>query len=152
MKWKSLILAASILVNVGLVSFVVLGHDPMTPVFISEAQAQLRSVGGGGYVVVAARSSSNDDAVWIIDNREKRLNIYQEHKKSVVRVASVDLRAKFGANLAGDLIMMPAMISSSTEAVYVIDPVGKKMVAFVLGRKGAVGTLGARDLDVDFKK
>ena len=151
MKWKSLILAASILVNVGLVCYVVLGHDPMTPVFISEAQAQLRTVRGGGYVVTSARTSSNSDAVWVIDNREKRLIIYEEQKKSIARMASVDLRAKFGANV-GDLIMMPAMISSSTEAVYIIDPIGKKMVAFVLGRKG-VGVIGrGRDLDVDFKK
>ena len=61
--------------------------------------------------------------------------------------------ARTSASLAGDLLLLPGQIPGGTEAVYVIDPVGKKIVVYnCRGTGKEVDVIGARDLGKDFRE
>lgn len=153
MKWKNLLMVVSVALNLALLSYLVLG--PGQPaIFISESFAQNRAVAGGGYAVTTANVTSSKQALWVVDNREKRLIVYLfsgGSRKRLDLIGARDLRRDFGENLAGDVIILPGEISGGTEAVYVIDPVGKRLIAY--GSHGKkVELLGTRDLGKDFRK
>ena len=154
MRLRNLVVAVSVLLNVGLLAYLVFG--PSEPaIFISESFGQNRTVAGGGYAATTANVTTSKQALWLIDNREKRLIIYQfagsGRKRKLDGVAARDLRRDFGETLAGEVMLLPGQVSSGTDAVYVIDPVGKKLVAYATDGK-SVEVFGARDLDQDFRK
>ena len=147
MNWKNMLVTLSVALNVGLVVYLAVAPS------IPTAFAQNRTVQAGGYTATTADVSSTRQALYIIDNREKRMNVYvfNPGKRGLKPVQSIDLRGPkvFGAALAGDVKILPGRISSTTEAVYVIDPVGKKMVVFASkGRK--VELVGIAALAKDF--
>jgi len=154
MRLRNLVVAASVMLNVGLLAYLVFG--PSEPaIFISESFAQNRTVAGGGYAATTANVTTSKQALWLVDNREKRMIIYQfasgGRKKKLDPIGARDLRRDFGETLAGEVILLPGQVSSGTDAVYVIDPAGKKLVAYATEGKG-IEVLGARNLDQDFRQ
>ncbi len=150
MKVRNLILGASILLNVALVIWLATGHTPDMPAF-----AQNRAVSGGGYAATTANITTSRQALFVVDNTEKRLIVYafpSARGQNIEGIASRDLRKDFGENLAGDLLVLPGQIPGGTEAVYVIDPVGKKMIVYnCRGTGKEVDAIGNRDLGKDFR-
>ena len=153
MKWKSMLVVLSVTLNVGLLAYLVMGPSYPT-IFISEGYGQNRAVAGGGYAVTSANVTSSRQALWVIDNREKRMIVYlvgSGKKRGLEPIAARDLRRDFGEGLAGDLLMLPGEISSGVEAVYVIDPVGKKLIGYY-SRGKRLELVGVRDLGQDFRQ
>ena len=153
MNWKNVLIAGSVLLNVALLAWLATGHAPdvmMTPAF-----AQNRSVSGGGFTITTANITSGRTALYVIDNTEKRMIVYafpSARGRELEGIASRDLRRDFGENLAGDLLIVPGLIQGNTDAVYVLDPVNKKLVAYnCRGTGREVDVIGSRDLDKDFK-
>ena len=152
MNRKNLLVTLSVALNVGLVVYLVFG-GPDTVINLPAAYGQNRAVAGGGIVATTAEVSSTRQAIYIVDNREKRMNVYAfpSGRGGLQAIGAVDLRSEkaFGAGLAGDVIMVPGRISSTNEVVYVIDPVGRKLIVY--GSKGkGIEVLDARDLGKDF--
>ena len=153
MKWKSLLVTLSVALNVGLIVYLVAGSAD-TVITLPAAFAQNRAVAGGGLAATTADVSSTRQALYVVDNREKRMNVYtfsSSGKGNLKPIGTVDLRSDkaFGPGLAGDVMLLPGRISSTTEAVYVIDPVGRKLIVFASkGKKLEV--IGATDLGKDF--
>ena len=149
MNWKSMVVVASVALNVGLVVYLVTGTGP------DMAFAQNRTVSGGGYVITTANITSSRMALYVIDNTEKRLIVYAfppARGQNIEGIASRDLRKDFGENLAGELLMVPGVIEGNSDAVYVIDPVGKKMNIYnCRGTGKTVDLIGQRDLGKDFR-
>ena len=152
MRRQNVLLMLSVLMNVGLVLYLFLGTGPT--ILVPEALGQNRASYGGGYAVASAEISNTREALYLISNAEKRMVLYAVETgrgSRVVPLGARDLREDFGENLAGDLIMVPGAVSTSSEAMYVIDPVGKRMIAYgYSGRK--VEILGAREFEQDFKQ
>jgi len=152
MKGKDLLVGLSVVLNLGLLAYLLLGPGE-PPIFISTSFAQNRAVAGGGYAATTADVSSSRQALWVVDNREKRMIVYvfPSGKKKLTPIAARDLRRDFGENLAGNIMLLPGEISGQAEAVYAIDPVGKKLIAYY-SRGKDVEVAGVRNLDEDFKK
>ena len=151
MNWKNLLIAGSVLLNVVLLVWLASGNAPSA--LMAPLDAQNRSVSAGGMSATTARVTSSRQALWVLDNTEKRLIVYafpSARGKNLDIISGRDLRKDFGENLAGELLMLPGEIPGGTEAVYVIDPVGKKLIAFE-SRGSTVEPIGMRDLDKDFK-
>ncbi|KPK99313.1 MAG: hypothetical protein AMK75_06750 [Planctomycetes bacterium SM23_65] len=153
MKWKSMFVVMSVMLNVGLLAYLVMGPSHPT-IFLSETYGQNRAVAGGGYAVTTANVTSSRQALWLVDNSEKRLIVYlvgSGKKRGLEPIAARDLRRDFGEDLAGDVLLVPGEISSGVEAVYVIDPVGKKLIGYFSRGKG-LELVGLRNLGEDFRK
>lgn len=154
MKWKNLLIVLSVALNVGLVVCLVTGPSG-SGVFLPQSFAQNRAVSGGGYAATTADIRSSRQALWVVDNTEKRLILYDIPSITKgVRIeilANRDLRRDFGADLAGDIMLLPGNVSGQAEAVYAIDAVGKKLIAYYSQGRG-ITVLGARDLGKDFKR
>jgi hypothetical protein len=154
MKAKNIVVAASILLNVALIVYLATGHTPDV-ILNAPAYGQNRAVSGGGYVGTTALMASNRQALYLIDNTEKRMILYgfpSGRGAALDGLASRDLRIDFGPNLAGDLMVLPGEITSGVEAVYVIDPVGKKLVVYSFRGTGKeIELMAQRDLSKDFK-
>lgn len=153
MKWKSMLVIVSVTLNVGLLAYLVMGPSHPT-IFISESYGQNRAVAGGGYAATTANVTTSRQALWLVDNREKRLIVYLVglgKKRGLDAIAARDLRRDFGEDLAGDLMVLPGEISSGVEAVYVIDPVGKKLISYY-SRGKKLELVGMRNLGEDFRQ
>lgn len=151
MRWKNLLVMLSVVLNLGLLGYLVVGTG-QPPILISEGFAQNRAVAGGGYAATTASVTTSRQALWIIDNREKRLIVYlvPSGKKRIEPLGARDLRRDFGENLAGELMVLPGQLSGQAEAVYVIDPVGKKLIGYYSKGK-EIDIIGARNLELDFR-
>lgn len=153
MNWKNVLIAASVLLNVALVVYLATGHGPA--VIVTPAFAQNRSVSGGGFAITSANITSSRTALYVINNVEKRMIVYafpSARGRQIEGIAARDLRNDFGADLAGDLLIVPGLIEGNTDAVYVVDPVGKRLVVYNCRGSGKeVDVIGTRDLDKDFK-
>jgi len=154
MNWKHWLVTVSVALNVGLLTYLVIGPSH-PPIFISESFGQNRAVAGGGYAATTANVTSNRQAIWIIDNREKRMIVYlfpAARGHQMEPVAARDLRKDFGEDLAGELICLPGQLPGGQEAVYVLDPVGKKLIAYYSRNGKDVEVVGSRDLGKDFRE
>jgi hypothetical protein len=152
MSARKMILTVVVVANFALLGYLVMG-TAQPPIFIGDLQAQNRSINVGGYAMTTALVTGSRDGLWVIDNQEKRLIVYvpPSGKKKLEPVAARDLRRDFGEGLAGELVILPGMISGSTGGVYVVDPVGKKLIVYYL-KDNDLEILGMRDLGADFTK
>jgi len=154
MRWKNVLMVVSVAVNVGVVAWLVFG--PTQPaIFISEGYAQARAVTGGGYAATTGHVSSSREALWVIDNTEKRMLVYvfpSAKGRPLDLLGGRDLRKDFGENLAGELLIIGGEVSGGIDGMYVIDPVGKRLIAY--GSRGGreIEVLGAANLAQDFNK
>ena len=156
MNWKNVVLALSVVLNVGLLVYLATGGGPnMTDIMMTRAFAQNRTVSGGGFVLTTANITSSRRALYVIDNTEKRMIVYafpSARGQNIEGIASRDLRKDFDANLAGELLMVPGEIPGGTEAVYVLDPVGKRLIVYNCRGTGTmVDVIGKRELGADFR-
>jgi hypothetical protein len=154
MNWKHGLVTLSVALNVGLLVYLVIGPG-QTPLLVSESFGQNRAVAAGGYAATTANISSNRQALWIIDNREKRMIVYAFPPAKGHRLepfAARDLRKDFGEDLAGELICLPGLLPGSDEAVYVMDPVGKKLIVYYSRNGKDLEVVGSRDLGKDFRE
>jgi len=156
MNWKHWGVTLSLALNVGLLAILLIGHGQPPAILISESYGQNRAIAGGGYAATTAAVSSNRQALWVIDNQEKRLIVYCFPSGVGRRMEVIglrDLRKDFGPDLAGELMLIPGALGTGSEdAVYVIDPVGKKLIAYVSRNAREPEMLGGRDLANDFRK
>ena len=153
MKWKNMLVVLSVVLNAGLLGYLAFGTS-QPAIFISESYGQNRAVAGGGYAATTANVTSSKQGLWVLDNREKRMIVYlvgSGKKRGLEPIAARDLRRDFGENLAGDLLVLPGEITSGVEAVYVIDPVGKKLIGYYSRGKN-LEVVGVRDLGQDFRQ
>ena len=152
MKWQNVLLASSILLNAVLAVSLMSGRAPDlgTPAF-----GQNRAVSGGGITATTANITSSRQGLWVVDSTEKRMIVYafpSARGKPLDVVGARDLAKDFGADLAGEVLMLPGEIPGGSEAVYVIDPVGKKLVAYNCRGTGKdVDVIGSADLGKDFR-
>jgi hypothetical protein len=154
MNWKHGLVTASVALNVGLLVYLVMGPGH-PPILISESFGQNRAVAGGGYAATTANVTSNRQALWLIDNREKRMIVYlfpgtRGHR--LEPIAARDLRKDFGEDLAGELICIPGQLPGAEEGVYVLDPVGKKLIVYYSRNGKDLEVIGSRDLGKDFRE
>ena len=152
MNWKNGVLVVSVVANVALVLYLVLGTSP---VIVTPVYGQQRVASGGGYTMTTADITSSRKALWIIDSTEKRMIVYAfpaSRGKNLDGISERDLRKDFGENLAGELLVVQGATSSNTEAVYVVDTVGKKLIAYECRGGKEVEVIGTRDLAKDFRK
>ena len=155
MNWKHWV-ATLLLVNAAVLVVLLIGHGQPPAILVSASYGQNRAIAGGAYAVTTAAVSTNRQALWVIDNQEKRMIVYL-FPSAVGRrldvIGARDLRKDFGPDVAGELMCIPGSLGSGSEdAVYVIDPVGKKMIAYVSHNGREPEMLGARDLAKDFKE
>ena len=153
MKWKNVLLASSVLLNaVLLVSLMMPGRAPD---FGTAAFGQNRAVSGGGVTATTANITSSRQGLWVVDSTEKRMVVYAfpgARGKDLDLVGGRDLRKDFG-DLAGDVLLLPGQIPGGTEAVYVIDPVGKKIIAYnCRGTGREIDVIGRREMAKDFRE
>ncbi|HUW55480.1 MAG TPA: hypothetical protein VMZ92_02520 [Planctomycetota bacterium] len=153
MKWKNVLVVLSVVLNVALLGYLVV-KPGMPPIFLPESYGQNRAVAAGGYAMTTANVTSSKQGLWILDNQEKRMIVYlvgSSKKRGLEAIAARDLRRDFGENLAGDLAVLPGEISSGVEAVYVLDPVGKKLIGYY-SRGKELDVVGVIDLAQDFRR
>jgi hypothetical protein len=155
MSWKHMLVTLSVALNVGLVVFLVMGGPETQDFPFPAACAQNRSITAGGFSATTAEVSSSRQALYIVDNREKRMNVYvvTSTKERMRPLATVDLKGPnaFGGDLAGEVVLIPGRISSTTEAVYAIDTAGRRMIIFYSNGK-RLEVLTAVDLGRDFQQ
>ncbi len=151
MNAKNLLLAGLVLLSVVLVVCLVQGRA--SNVFMMPAGAQNRAVSGGGYAATTANVTSSRQALWIVDNTEKTMLIYvfPATGKGLQAVDKRDLRVDFGADLAGEIMLIPGQVPGNIEVVYAIDPVGKRMVAYAYSDSRRSEILSKHDLGKEFK-
>jgi len=154
MKWKTMLVVVSVALNVGVVGYLIFAPAG-TSFLLPESFAQNRAVAGGGYVATTADVSSTRQALYVVDNREKRMLVYSfpSGKGGLKVIGALDLRSAkaFGETLAGDVMLVPGRVASTTEAVYIIDPVGKQMIA-VASKGKKVEIVGAAKIGDDFTR
>ena len=153
MNWKTILVVVSVALNIGLVIHLTSdAGDSMS--FLPQAGAQNRAINEGGYSSTTAHISSSRQALWVVDNREKRLVMYTvppgTRRRRVERIVGRSLRDDFGPELAGDVVLLPGRISSESEAVYAIDVVGKKLIAYY-SDGDEIEIIGKRSLEKDFR-
>jgi hypothetical protein len=156
MNWKHWVVTLSLALNVGLLAVLLVGHGQPAAILVSESYGQNRAIAGGAYAATTAAISSNRQALWVIDNQEKRLVVYlfpSAVGRRLEPIAARDLRKDFGEALAGDLMCIPGALGTGAEdAVYVFDPVGKKLIVYCSKNGKDLEVIGGRDLAIDFKK
>ena len=153
-KWERLLILLLMLTNAGLLIHVLTDSDAPTFV-VQPAYGQNRAFAAGGYSVTTADLSSSRQALWVVDNREKRMMVYafpaSVGDRRLVPMGRVDLRHDFGADLVGDVYIIPGRISGESDAVYAFDVVGRRVIGYTAKRRNEILILGARNLDEDFK-
>lgn len=158
MNWKTMLVVISVALNVGLVVYLCVAPGAPT-IFVNQAGAQNRAITAGQYVATTADFNSSRAALWVIDNKEKRMLAYAFPSaitgggaRQLMPIGGRDLRKDFGENLSGDLTMLPGRIQSDIEVVYVFDSVGKVLMAYASRNGKDVEFLAKRDLEKDFRE
>jgi hypothetical protein len=155
-KWERLLILALALGNVALLVHVLISPEGPS-LFVSEAHGQNRALSAGTYAITTADITSSRAALWVVDNKEKRMLVYafpsSVTDRRITPLGRVDLRRDFGADLAGDVVIIPGKISGEREAVYVLDVAGGRILAYIAeGGRNEIRLIGARNLDEDFKE
>ena len=153
-KWERALILLLVLTNAGLLIHVLTGSDAPTFV-VRPTYGQNRAFAAGGYSVTTANLTNSRQALWVVDNREKRMMVYAfpaaVGDRRLVPMGRVDLRRDFGPDLAGDVYVIPGKISGEADAVYAFDIIGRRVIGYSVKRRNDIRILGARNLDEDFK-
>jgi len=157
-NWKNWVFVLSVGVNVAVLIYLVTGAGTTT-LLVNPAQAQNRSVNIGQYAATTAHVTSSRAPLFLVDNRAKKMLVYSigpTVKKGAnnVKLHSVidltDDKQGFGKDLQGDVVLIPGEVTGQYEAVYAIDSVGKRLIAYAGQDKRGTMILGARNLETDF--
>ena len=134
MKSKSIVLYASVAVNAALLVLLAWPRDNGLNLAFAEGAA----TNVGNLSAAVSRGGGEQDAVWIADRVSGRMVVYQyklgEKVDPIQLAGGRDLRVDLDERQIGQLMIVPANISSTRAVVLVIDTDSERIAAYEYSR------------------